>query len=254
MKKIILLTYLLIMITLIGNAQSWPETSLEKTSPGTTYTKFQFAEHTWSGSHAILFNAFKSVTVGGSLGALGNTKYANNQGSYGGGAGAIMFYGNGGKMDFLISPAAGATGQNTSINWGTPKMRILRNGEVKIGTRATSTSGFKLAVAGSIRASEIKVDALPWPDFVFANDYQLRSLDEVAKFIDENQHLPEIPSEVEVNENGINLGELNAKLLQKIEELTLYLIEENQQNRKQQMEIETLKKANIELLKKINER
>ena len=233
------------------NAQTWPETSLEKTSPGTSYTKFQFAEHTWSGSHAILFNAYKNVTVSGSLGATGNTKYANNQGNYGGGAGAIMIYGNGGTMDYLISPAAGATGKNTDISWGTPKMRIQRNGEVKIGTRSTTTDGFLLAVAGSIRASEIKVDALPWPDYVFASDYDLRSLEDIENFIDENQHLPEIPSASEVAKDGFNVGEMNAKLLQKIEELTLYMIEQNKQNKRQQNEINDLKEANDQLLKKI---
>ncbi len=59
-------------------------------------------------------------------------------------------------------------------------------------------------------------------DFVFENDYELRTLEEVEQHINEKGRLPEIPSETEVTENGINLGEMNAKLLQKIEELTLY--------------------------------
>ena len=64
-----------------------------------------------------------------------------------------------------------------------------------------------------------------WKDEVFKDDYNLLSINEVEKYISENGHLPDIPSEAEVMENGINVGEMNALLLQKIEELTLYVIE-----------------------------
>ena len=64
-----------------------------------------------------------------------------------------------------------------------------------------------------------------WSDFVFGNDYNLLTLSEVEDYIDKNGHLPDIPSEAEVEENGINIGEMQAKLLQKIEELTLYVIQ-----------------------------
>jgi len=84
---------------------------------------------------------------------------------------------------------------------------------------------------------QVRVDALTyvWPDFVFKNEYQLMSLNEVDSFIKKNQHLPNVPSEKEIIEKGVNLGEMNAVLLQKIEELTLYLIS-------QQNEINELKK------------
>ncbi|MCV9387482.1 hypothetical protein [Reichenbachiella ulvae] len=78
-----------------------------------------------------------------------------------------------------------------------------------------------------------------WSDFVFFDNYNLRSLDETEQFIQENQHLPDIPSEAEVTANGINLGEMDAKLLQKIEELTLHMIEMNKQNIEQQKLIES---------------
>ena len=84
------------------------------------------------------------------------------------------------------------------------------------------------------------MEATKWSDFVFGIDYELRTLEEVEKHINAKGHLPEIPSEAEVTENGINLGEMNAKLLQKIEELTLYLIEQNKQNQTQQARIEQL--------------
>lgn len=83
-----------------------------------------------------------------------------------------------------------------------------------------------LEVAGTIRAKEVKIESTNWPDYVFSKDYRLPSLSEVAKHIEDNSHLPGIPSAKEVEERGISLGDMNAKLLQKIEEMTLYMIEQ----------------------------
>ena len=93
-------------------------------------------------------------------------------------------------------------------------------------------------------AEEVEVTINGWADYVFQNDYTLKPLHEVEQFIKENKHLPEVPSEKEVKENGNNLGKMDAVLLQKIEELTLYLIEQNKS-------IEQLKKENETLGKKI---
>ncbi len=100
-------------------------------------------------------------------------------------------------------------------------------GNVGIGT---STPSNTLDVKGTIRAEEVVVQT-GWSDFVFEADYQLRTLDEVAGFIAENGHLPEIPSAQEVAANGVTLGQMNAKLLQKLEELTLYILDLQGQNR-----------------------
>ncbi|SMC75222.1 hypothetical protein [Pedobacter africanus] len=117
------------------------------------------------------------------------------------------------------------------------------NGNVGIGT--TDPRGYKLAVNGKVRAQEIKVEASPWPDYVFAKDYELPTLQETEKHIKDKGHLPGIPSAAEVKANGVDLGEMNAKLLQKIEELTLHLIEMKKtsdlQNDKHTKEIEYLK-------------
>jgi hypothetical protein len=125
-------------------------------------------------------------------------------------------------------------------------IRILRDGNVGIGViRPTN----KLDVNGTIHSKEVKVDMTgwTWPDFVFKKEYNLPILEEVEKHIAEKGHLENIPSEEEVLKNGINLGEMNARLLQKIEELTLYIIEQGKELRSQKKEIFRLNKCNTEL-------
>ncbi len=123
-------------------------------------------------------------------------------------------------------------------------MRFTRAGNLGIGT---TTPSEKLEVNGTIRTKEVKVET-GWADYVFHEDYELKSLSEVSSYIEENHHLPGIPTAEEVAENGIKLGEMNAKLLEKIEELTLYLIEQNKQLQKQNEKIEKQQKE-IEILK-----
>ncbi|AZA82038.1 hypothetical protein C1637_24250 [Chryseobacterium lactis] len=96
---------------------------------------------------------------------------------------------------------------------------------------------------GKFEAKEVKIILTPTADFVFDENYDLPTLDEVEKHIKEKKHLPEIASAKEMEKEGVNVGEFQIKLLQKIEELTLYTIELNKQVKKQTEEIETLKKA-----------
>ncbi len=119
-------------------------------------------------------------------------------------------------------------------------------GNVGIGT--TDPGSYKLAVEGIIGAHEIKVTTDGWADFVFEENYSLMSLSELDAYIKANRHLPEIPTTEEVEENGISVGEMNAKLLQKIEELTLYLIYQNNKMEEFRKELNQLKKEN-EILK-----
>ena len=116
------------------------------------------------------------------------------------------------------------------------------NGNIGIGT--TNTNGWKLAVNGKIIAKEIKVET-GWSDFVFYDNYKLPTLKQVEKYIKEKGHLKDIPSAEEVKENGIYLGEMDSKLLRKIEELTLYTIQQQKEIKKQAEKIE-----NLELLNK----
>lgn len=123
-------------------------------------------------------------------------------------------------------------------------------GNVGIGTTNPTA---KLAVNGIIKAKEVKVtiEAVDWPDFVFNSNHKLRPLGEVEQFIKANNHLPEIPTETEVKQNGVGLGEMNAKLLQKIEELTLYMIEQQKQMIEQQKVNEQQNRLIEDLVKQI---
>jgi len=120
-------------------------------------------------------------------------------------------------------------------------------GNVGIGTTDPRE---KLSVNGKIRAHEIKVETTNWPDYVFAKDYQLPSLKETEKHIKDKGHLPDIPSAEEVKANGVDLGEMNAKLLKKIEELTLHLIGQNKQIERQEARNEKLEDQVEFLMKK----
>ncbi|MHC0446386.1 hypothetical protein ACWA1F_13330 [Flavobacterium sp. 3-218] len=114
------------------------------------------------------------------------------------------------------------------------------NGNVGIGTENPDA---KLAVNGNIHSKEVKVDlTVLAPDYVFENDYQLKTLGEVESYISENKHLPEIPSAKEFEKNGINVSEMNMALLKKIEELTLYMIEMKKENTEMKNRIEKIEK------------
>jgi hypothetical protein len=104
---------------------------------------------------------------------------------------------------------------------------ILQNSGGNVGIGTADPKGYKLAVAGNMIAESVKVQFQgSWSDFVFAKDYKLPTLRETEKHIKEKGCLPGIPSAVEVKANGIDLGDMNGKLLQKIEELTLYIIDQ----------------------------
>jgi len=139
--------------------------------------------------------------------------------------------------DFTDIKVAGYISNSASV-------RILRNGNVGIGViRPTN----KLDVNGTIHSKEVKVDmdGWSWPDFVFKKEYTLPTLEEVEKHIADKGHLENIPSEEEVLKDGISLGEMNSKLLQKIEELTLYVIQQNRKIYSQEDKIKELEKEII---------
>lgn len=148
-----------------------------------------------------------------------------------------------GESDDIVSPVAfeaamildGRTKSNTRLNnanvlainsMGVNLAVVKADGSMGIGTPVTH--GHKLAVNGSGLFTKVVVkQQSAWPDFVFSPGYRLRPLSELAAFIQQNKHLPEIPSAAEVARDGQDLGEINRKLLQKVEELTLYIIEQD---------------------------
>jgi hypothetical protein len=118
--------------------------------------------------------------------------------------------------------------QNNNGGWDWTKSICLKdNGQVFIGGDLSVTSphaGYRLAVNGKTISKEVIVTIQHWADFVFDSEYQLTELSELQKYISENHHLPGVPTQDEVLENGIPLGEMNKILLTKVEELTLYAI------------------------------
>jgi trimeric autotransporter adhesin len=149
----------------------------------------------------------------------------------------IRFLTNGGALQF-----------NTTNNAGVhfPTM-LMQNGKVTIGSASDAPSGYRLFVEQGILTEKVKVaikTSADWADHVFKNDYPLMPLREVAQFIKTNGHLPGVPSAAEVTKEGIDLGKMNAKLLEKIEELTLHLFALNEREEKQ---AESIKKLREEL-------
>ncbi|RBL89984.1 hypothetical protein DF182_26280 [Chitinophaga flava] len=124
------------------------------------------------------------------------------------------------------------------------------DGNVGIGTRTPQS---KLAVAGTLSAQKVKVTAIGWPDYVFDKNYHLPALQEVRTFIDEHGHLPEIPSAATIVKEGQDLGEMNKALLKKVEELTLYLMEENDNNKVLEKQVIELKNRQVSLEQKVQQ-
>ncbi len=148
---------------------------------------------------------------------------------------SLQFFARNGKdFRFATSPNGNA---------GTNKLVILNNGNIGIGT---INPDMKLTVNGNIHAKEVKIDLnIPAPDYVFKKDYDLRTIEELEKFIEKNNHLPEIPSAKQFEKNGVMQAEMDMNLLKKIEELTLYTI----QQQKEIEELKSLVKQLIELKK-----
>ncbi len=177
-------------------------------------------------NNSILYYSLKSANIGSNFdnqaGLVFDVKYTNSEEGVGDNN-AVLF----------------KSGWNNRLMWITGKGDVGIKGNVAIGSSTTGTH--KLAVDGTIGAREIVIEVGDWSDFVFEDDYTLPSLKDVETHIKENGHLKDIPSAQEVEENGVSVGEMNAKLLQKVEELTLYIIDQQKSIERQQQEIDALK-------------
>ncbi len=139
--------------------------------------------------------------------------------------------------------------QNTYIRTGggtgLVAMTLLSNGNVGIGT---TVPPYSLSVKGTIGAGEVVVTSTSgWPDYVFEPGYRLADLSEVAAFVKENHHLPDVPSAAEVQEKGVGLGEMQTKLLAKVEELTLHMIAAEERSQRLERENEELRRSAAEM-------
>ena len=130
---------------------------------------------------------------------------------------------------------------------GTPRLSISNTGKVGIGISNITTDAL-LTVNGIIHAKEVRVDLTGLADFVFDDSYKLMPLHQVESYVKANNHLPEMPSAAEVSKNGLSMGEMQNKLLQKVEELTLYVIEQQKTINAQSSQI-SAQNAKIEELK-----
>ncbi|MEP6712221.1 MAG: hypothetical protein ABJA37_07395 [Ferruginibacter sp.] len=133
----------------------------------------------------------------------------------------IGFYYNGGYKSFISQASSELY---IGVNGGPLHLDAT---QIAIGAVVAGSTAYKLAVNGKIICEEVKVKLVSsgWPDYVFANDYKLQPLHQVEQFIQTNKHLPNIPSAAEVEKDGIALGDMQKRMMEKIEEMTLYIID-----------------------------
>ncbi len=201
---------------------------------GATYARLQIAGTV--GSSVAMFGTDKfGVTISADNPEIG-FNYFYNGGTKtirAGHAAYIGMFPQNGNIYIGNFNGARSTANFGDISGGSIRMLILQNGNVGIGTTNPTN---KLSVNGNIRSKEVVVES-GWADYVFDQNYELLSLNDTEKFILENKHLPGIPPAKEIQENGLALGDLQAKMMAKIEELTLHIIELKK-------EVETLKRRN----------
>jgi hypothetical protein len=141
----------------------------------------------------------------------------------------------------VVSPYANTWSLNGNTNINPSLQFIGTTDNQPIVFKTNNVQQARIAADGTLHAKKIKVTQTGWADFVFDSTYHLMPLEQVQKFIRQNKHLPDVPSAKEVTGEGLNLGDNQAVLLRKIEELTLYVLQLNQRIKEQEEEIKKLK-------------
>jgi len=174
---------------------------------------------------------------------------------------ANKIYGQNDAVNYYIGHYAVTGSDGLDIHWfggirlfdGTNSGLQITNGAVGINTINPGTT-YKLAVEGKVGAREfVATNVSPWPDYVFAGNYKLMPVTELESYIKTNLHLPGIPDAGQVKKEGVSLGEMNAALLEKIEETILYVIEQQKQMAEQQKQMTEQQKQMEAMKAEINE-
>lgn len=167
------------------------------------------------------------------MGGTGINFYTANEAAFGGAVfptdTSLVIWSNSAANNYLVlQPSWG----NTGVGTYTPNAKFHVNGTQLIGgNSARIATGYSLSVDGKIIAEEVKVQlSTSWPDYVFGKNYKLMPLEELEESINKNKHLPNIPAAAEIEKDGISLGDMNKRLMEKVEELTLYIIDLNKKN------------------------
>lgn len=199
-----------------------------------TVSNHAFRIHTNGMGKLSVYPGGEVVVGSNATGSFGKFTVETLNNSYG-----ISHLGEGGN---ILATRMGGTSAGIGT-FSNTNMRIFANGAsaifVSSGTGNVGIGidfpSYKLEVNGSIRAKEVIVESTSWPDYVFDNHYKLPLLSDVENFIQQNNHLPNIPSAKEIETQGLHIGDTQKKMMEKIEELTLYMIEKSK-------EIDLLKK------------
>lgn len=240
--------------TQVGIGTTTPSASLQVKGSGTTSTTSNFLVQNSSndtllrlrddGKMGIGYNGSsfgRTINVGGT----GINFYTADEASFGGAIfptdTSLVMWSNSASNNYLVfQPFWG----NTGVGTYTPNAKLHLNGAMLIGgNSANKATNYELSVDGEVIAeSFVTLNSTSWPDYVFEKDYPLMPLNELETSIKENKHLPGIPSAREMETNGINLGEMTTTLTQKIEELTLYMLEMNKKNEELTRKVKELEK------------
>lgn len=140
-----------------------------------------------------------------------------------------------------------ANGEMDIHNGTAPIFHLGTDGKLSLGNGTMQT--FQVETTGMIRGRRMKLDLNTWADYVFEPSYQLMPLNEVESFVKKEKHLPNVPSEQELKKDGADVMELNKILMEKVEELTLYLIQQNKNTEELKQQLEVLKAQVVELEK-----